>query len=50
MEKLRLGDARKILEMEKEEEIASSKLSPRMTALLMQDGLAMLKSSGRRCE
>ena len=41
MEKLGLGDARQILAMLKGEEIASSKLSLRMTALLRQEGLLM---------
>lgn len=50
MEKLGLGDARQILAMLKGEEIASSKLSPRMTALLRQEGLLMLKSNGSRCK
>lgn len=38
MEKLGLGDARQILAMLNGEEIASSKLSPRLTALLRQEG------------
>ena len=50
MEKLGLGDARQILAMLKGEEIASSKLSLRMTALLRQEGLLMLKSNGSRCK
>ena len=50
MEKLGLGDARQILAMLKGEEIASSKLSPRLTALLRQEGLLMLKSNGSRCK
>lgn len=48
MEKLGLGDARQILAMLKGEEIASSKLSPRLTALLRQEGLLMLKNNGSR--
>lgn len=50
MEKLGLGDARRILAMLKGEEIASSKLSPRLTALLRQEGLLMLKNNGSRCK
>lgn len=50
MEKLGLGDARQILAMLKGEEIASSKLSPRLTALLRQEGLLMLKNNGSRCK
>ena len=50
MAKLGLGDARQILAMLKGEEIASSKLSPRLTALLRQEGLLMLKSNGSRCK
>lgn len=50
MEKLGLGDARQILAMLKGEEIASSKLSTRLTALLRQEGLLMLKSNGSRCK
>lgn len=49
MEKLGLGDARQILAMLKGEEIASSKLSPRLTVLLRQEGLLMLKNNGSRC-
>lgn len=49
MEKLGLGDARQILSMLKGEEIASSKLSARLTALLRQEGLLMLKNNGSRC-
>lgn len=45
-----MGDARQILAMLKGEEIASSKLSLRMTALLRQEGLLMLKSYGSRCK
>ena len=44
MEKLGLGDARQILAMLNGEEIASSKLSTRLTALLRQEELLMLKS------
>ncbi len=50
MEKLGLGDARQILAMLKGEEIASSKLSPRLTALLRQEGLLLLKNNGSRCK
>lgn len=50
MEKLGLGDARQILAMLNGEEIASSKLSPRLTALLRQEGLLMLKNNGSRCK
>jgi hypothetical protein len=50
MEKLGLGDARQILALLKGEEIASSKLSPRLTALLRQEGLLMLKNNGSRCK
>lgn len=50
MEKLGLGDARQILAMLKGEEIASSKLSPRLTVLLRQEGLLMLKNNGSRCK
>lgn len=50
MEKLGLGDARQILAMLNGEEIASSKLSPRFTALLRQEGLLMLKNNGSRCK
>ena len=50
MEKLGLGDARQILAMLNGEEIASSKLSPRLTALLRQEGLLLLKNNGSRCK
>ncbi len=50
MEKLGLGDARQILAMLKGEEIASSKLSPGLAALLRQEGLLMLKNNGSRSE
>ncbi len=50
MEKLGLGDARQILTMLSGEEVASSKLSPRMAGLLRQEGLLLMKSNGSRCK
>jgi len=50
MDKLGLGDARQILAMLNGEEVASSKLSPRMTELLRQEGLLLMKSNGSRCK
>ncbi len=50
MEKLGLGDARQILAMLNGEEVASSKLSPRMAELLRQEGLLLMKSNGSRCK
>ena len=50
MEKLGLGDARQILTMLNGEEVASSKLSPRMAGLLREEGLLLMKSNGSRCK
>lgn len=50
MEKLGLGDARQILAMLNGEEVASSKLSPRMADMLRQEGLLLMKSNGSRCK
>ena len=50
MEKLGLGDARQILAMLNGEEVASSKLSPRMAESLRQEGLLLMKSNGSRCK
>lgn len=50
MEKLGLGDARQILALLNGEEVASSKLSPRMAGLLRQEGLLLTKSNGSRCK
>lgn len=50
MEKLGLGDARQILAMLNGEEVASSKLSPRMAGLLREEGLLLMKSNGSRCK
>ena len=50
MEKLGLGDARQILTMLNGDEVASSKLSHRMTHLLQQEGLLFAKTNGSRCK
>ena len=50
MEKLGLGDARQILAMLNGEEVASSKLSPRMAEWLRQEGLLLMRSNGSRCK
>ena len=50
MEKLGLGDARQILAMLNGEEVASSKLSPRMAGMLREEGLLLMKSNGSRCK
>jgi len=50
MEKLGLGDARQILAMLNGEEVASSKLSPRMSEWLRQEGLLLMRSNGSRCK
>ena len=50
MEKLGLGDARQILAMLNGEEVASSKLSPRMAEMLREEGLLLMKSNGSRCK
>ena len=50
MEKLGLGDARQILAMLNGEEVASSKLSPRMAEWLRQEGLLLMRSNGCRCK
>lgn len=48
MEKLGLGDARQIAAMLKGDEVAASKLSPRMADMLRQDGLLTVKVNGSR--
>jgi len=50
MEKLGLGDARQILAMLNGDEVASSKLSPRMAEWLRQEGLLLIRSNGSRCK
>ena len=50
MEKLGLGDARQILAMLQGEEIASSRLSPRMANTLREEGLLLSRSNGSRCK
>ncbi len=50
MEKLGLRDAKQILAMLNGEEIASSKLSSHIVALLRQEGLLLSKSNGSRCK
>ncbi len=50
MEKLGLGDARQILAMLQGEEVASSKLSPRMANVLREEGLLLSRSNGSRCK
>ncbi len=49
MEKLGLGDARQILAMLQGEEVASSRLSPRMANVLREEGLLLSRSNGSRC-
>lgn len=50
MEKLGLRDARQILTMLNGEEIASFKLSSRISSLLQQEGLLLSRSNGSRCK
>ena len=50
MEKLGMGDARQILAMLQGEEIASSRLSPRMANTLREEGLLLSRSNGSRCK
>lgn len=50
MGKLGLGDARQILSMLNGGEVASSKLSHRMVALLQEEGLLFSKTNGSRCK
>ncbi len=45
-----MGDARQILAMLNGEEVASSKLSPRMAGMLREEGLLLMKSNGSRCK
>lgn len=50
MGKLGLGDARQILAMLNGDEVASSKLSHRITGLLQEEGLLFAKTNGSRCK